>query len=117
MENGKFKVSIPVNSSLNGKEITVYYMNSENKLEEYETVVENNIATFETNHFSTYILAEKANASNETNTSESTNTNVENENTTNPPTSDNILVYYIALIVSAMLLTVACVNNRSLNNK
>lgn len=116
LENGKFRVSIPVNSSLNGKEVTVYYMNSENKLEEYATVVENNIATFETNHFSTYILAEKANALNETNAS-GENTNAESENTINPPTGDNILVYYIALIVSVVLLTVAIIRNRRLNNK
>lgn len=59
LENGKFLVSIPVDEKLNGKTITTYYLNSDKKVEEYKTVVNNNIASFETDHFSTYILAEK----------------------------------------------------------
>lgn len=59
LNNGKFLVSIPVNEELNGKTITTYYLNSNDEVEEYETTVKDNIASFETNHFSTYILAEK----------------------------------------------------------
>lgn len=59
LDNGKFLVEIPVSSSLNGKNIVTYYLNSNNELEEYETVVKDGVASFETDHFSTYILAEK----------------------------------------------------------
>ena len=59
LENGKFSVSIPVGDELNGKMVTTYYINDNNEVEEYETIVENGYAMFETDHFSTYILAEK----------------------------------------------------------
>jgi len=59
LENGKFIVSIPVPEHLKGKEITVYYINSNDKLEEHIATVKDGIASFETNHFSTYVLAEK----------------------------------------------------------
>ena len=58
LENGKFLVSIPV-EELNGKTITTYYINKNNEIEEHKTVVKDKIASFETDHFSTYILAEK----------------------------------------------------------
>lgn len=116
LAKGKFKVSIPVSASLNGKEVTVYYMNSDNKLEEYATIVENNTATFETNHFSTYILAEKAITSNGVNTTNQ-NTNVEGDNETNPPTSDNVVLYYTLFIISIALLTLVRVSKKSLNKE
>ncbi len=83
LENGKFLVSIPVGDWLNGKEITAYYINSNNEKEEYATVVKDGIASFETDHFSTYILAEKT-----------------NNNLSNPNTSDNILIVVAILMVS-----------------
>lgn len=59
LNNGKFLVSIPVCKQLNGKNITTYYINSNNELEEHKTTIKDGFATFETDHFSTYILAEK----------------------------------------------------------
>jgi len=58
---GKFKVTIPVPESLkNIPDLTVYYIDDEGKKTDKEAKVdENGIATFETNHFSTYVLAEK----------------------------------------------------------
>lgn len=64
LSNGKFKVSIPVSDELNGKELTTYYINDNNELIEYKTTVENGYATFETDHFSIYILVEKQNNTN-----------------------------------------------------
>lgn len=60
LENGMFLVSIPVSTSLSGKTITVYYLNSQNELEVHDEIIVNDegIACFETNHFSTYVLTE-----------------------------------------------------------
>lgn len=59
LNNGKFLVSIPISEQLNGKSITTYYINSNNELEEHKTTIRDGLATFETDHFSTYILAER----------------------------------------------------------
>lgn len=59
LENGKFIVSIPVPEILKDKEITVYYINSKGEKEEHIATVKDGIASFETDHFSTYVLAEK----------------------------------------------------------
>ena len=44
--------------NLKGKEITVYYINSKGEKEEHIATVKDGYATFETDHFSTYVLAE-----------------------------------------------------------
>lgn len=59
LENGKFIVSIPVPEILKDKEIIVYYINSNGEKEEHVATVKDGIASFETDHFSTYVLAEK----------------------------------------------------------
>lgn len=59
LENGKFIVSIPVPEILKDKEITVYYINSKGEKKEHIATVKDGIASFETDHFSTYVLAEK----------------------------------------------------------
>lgn len=59
LKNGKFVVSIPVPEILKDKEITVYYINSKGEKEEHVASVKDGIASFETDHFSTYILTEK----------------------------------------------------------
>ena len=57
--NGSFKVSIPIDQKLNGKNLVVYYVDSNNKVTEHAVTINNNYATFETDHFSVYTLAEK----------------------------------------------------------
>lgn len=59
LENGKFLVSIPVPEKLNNKTLTVFYINELQEKEEHEVTVKDGYASFETNHFSTYILTEK----------------------------------------------------------
>lgn len=59
LENGKFTVSVPVPKILKDKEIIVYYVDSEGNKTEYVATVKDNLASFETDHFSTYVLAEK----------------------------------------------------------
>lgn len=85
LENGKFLVKIPVPTELNGKDLIVYYIASDGTKEEHEVTIEDGYAIFETNHFSTYILAE--------------NTTTE-ETIENPQTSDNVLLYVTLGIIS-----------------
>ena len=59
LENSKFIVNIPVPEILKDKEITVYYINSKGEKEEHVATIKDGIASFETDHFSTYVLAEK----------------------------------------------------------
>jgi len=60
IEGGMFRVSVPVPENLKDiKNITVYYINSKGEKEEHIATVTDGVATFETDHFSTYVLAEK----------------------------------------------------------
>lgn len=94
LENGKFLVKIPIPKELNGKELIVYYINESGNKEEHNIIIENGYAVFETNHFSTYTLAEHA------------NNNVQNAEITklkNPQTGDNIIIYFVISIISLFI--------------
>lgn len=56
-----FKVTVPLtNEKLKNKKLVAYYLDDEgNVISEHPVVVENGMATFETTHFSTYVIAEK----------------------------------------------------------
>lgn len=84
LENGKFLVKIPIPSELNNKELIVYYITANGTIEEHPVTIKDGYATFETNHFSTYTLAEIPN-----------NTPTIN----NPNTQDNILTYITTSII------------------
>lgn len=60
LDDGKFLVSIPVPEKLNGKEIVAYYITTTGEKQEHTVTVKSGFASFETDHFSTYILAEKS---------------------------------------------------------
>lgn len=68
--------------------LAIYYENSAGKLEEYEVVVNNGMATFKTNHFSVYTLSEKLEVK---------------EN--NPKTGDQIMTWLSLGIISLIGLT------------
>lgn len=58
LENGVFQVTIPLGSEYIGKNLSAYYI-TDTKIEEHKiSLDENGNATFETDHFSTYIIAE-----------------------------------------------------------
>jgi len=57
LDNGKFRVRIPLKDEYKSKNLKVYYVNDEGKKEVYEVIVDGNYAVFETSHFSTYALA------------------------------------------------------------
>ena len=59
LENGKFKVRIPIPQKYEGKTLTVYYVDDNNETTEYQVLVKDGYAEFETDHFSVYTLTEK----------------------------------------------------------
>lgn len=89
LENGKFIVSIPVPEILKDKQITVYYINSNGEKEEHLATLKDGIASFETNHFSTYVLAEKTLEEDDENLEDKEEI-LEDEKEENPKTFDNI---------------------------
>ncbi|MBR0134255.1 hypothetical protein IJM16_03235 [Candidatus Saccharibacteria bacterium] len=56
LPNGKFLVRVPVDSKYEGKELAVYYIDVNGKVEQFEVTVNDGYAEFVTNHFSEYIL-------------------------------------------------------------
>lgn len=57
--NGKVKISIPVPSDIDTSKLVIYRISENGEKTEYEVTVEDGYATFETDHFSTYVIAEK----------------------------------------------------------
>jgi len=93
LEDGKFIVNIPVPESLKNiksEDLTVYYVNEKGERKEHTaTVNKDGIASFETDHFSTYVLAERVDGVN------------------NPNTSDNVLIAVATLMLSMVGVFVA----------
>ena len=103
LENGIFEVTMPVPTDLEGKNLAIYYVTEDGKVEEHEVTIKDGYATFQTNHFSIYTLAEKTNS------------------IVNPKTGDNISLYIILSISSLIMLTVCSIclsykNKRVKNN-
>lgn len=57
--NGKVKISIPIPSDYNKDRLEVYRIADNGEKIRYEITIDGDYATFETDHFSTYVLAEK----------------------------------------------------------
>lgn len=102
LENGQFLVNMPISDDLTNKDLFVYYVNEDGTVDTYEVTVENGYATFETNHFSTYILASSLR---------------EAETEPNPNTLDNIGAYFAIGIVSLIGLGISMlyINKKSFN--
>lgn len=93
LENGYFEVTVALGKDYVGKDLIAYYIDKENnKVDKHDvTLDEAGNATFKTNHFSTYIIAEKKN--------ENTSVGVDT-----PATGDNILIHVGMLLGSLTLL-------------
>lgn len=88
LDDGNFEVKIPIKDEFKGKDLVVYYVTEDGKVEEHNVVVNDNYAVFKTNHFSIYSLAEKSITKEEV----------------NPKTLDNIILYFVLGIVSLVCL-------------
>ena len=64
LENGKFKVYVPITKDMVNRDLKAYYITDDNKIEEYAVNIIDGYAVFETNHFSTYTIGGKINSSN-----------------------------------------------------
>lgn len=58
LDNGTFKVSLPIPEELEGKDLAVYYVDDDGNATPYDVEPVEGYAVFETNHFSTYTLVE-----------------------------------------------------------
>lgn len=59
LKNGKFQVELPISSELDGKALSVYYVDEEGNVQVHMVTIENGFAIFTTDHFSAYTLAEE----------------------------------------------------------
>lgn len=85
LENGKFEVKLPVPEKFQNKTLAVYYVDADNKVTEHQVTVKDGFASFVTDHFSIYTLAEKATTTAEETKQEDTkNTETETETKTEP---------------------------------
>lgn len=109
INNDKFFVELPISSELNGKQLIVYYVTKENKIEEHEVTIKDGYATFETDHFSIYTLAEK-NSTNESNDSILNN----NDNIKVPQTSDGITKWFVIELISVALLSIIIIFRKTI---
>ena len=108
--NGKVKISIPIPEDYNKANLVVYRIDENGTKTEYTVKVLDNYAVFETDHFSTYVLAEKANIEDNTQTEEpqdeqtqdTTNEHIKDET---PKTGSND----ISTIVCSMLSVLSAV--------
>ena len=102
LENGKFQVKIPVPTELEGKELIVYYIATDDTKEEHQVTIKDGYAIFETNHFSTYTLAEKVPV-------------LEEETPISPKTNDQIHIYVITLIFSILCAILLILSYKKIN--
>jgi LPXTG-motif cell wall-anchored protein len=88
--NGKIKITIPIPEGYNKDNLAIYYVSDDGKVTEMTSTVDGSNISFETDHFSYYVLAEKA----ATATGVSTNT---------PKTGDmtNVLPLAMLMLISA----------------
>ena len=110
--NGKVTVKLPIPEGFDRSMLALYHISGENKLSVEFSIV-GNYVVFETESFSTYILANLS-AGNQTTTPENQTTTSENQNNNNqdskaPQTGDNsnITIFIILLFLSAGSLVLA----------
>lgn len=84
--NGKVKISIPIPTEFDTSKIAVYRITNNGEKIKYDVTVIDGMATFETDHFSTYVLAEEGEQATEVKQGEK-------DNTPKTGTETNILLY------------------------
>lgn len=106
--NGKVKISIPIPTGFDTAKLVVYRISEDGTKTKYDVNIAGEYATFETDHFSTYVLAENNVITNTDNTKNTTDTepNIENTKTNKGEKDDtpktgniNIIVYVLVLAI------------------
>ena len=109
--NGKVKVSIPVPTGYDTSKIVVYRVAEDGTKTKYDTTIKDGYITFETDHFSNYVVAEEK-STETTTTNKETSTTSDTTNTTKreldntPKTGEETNV---ATIISSVLSLVSMV--------
>lgn len=98
--NGKVKISIPVPTEFDKSKLVVYRVEDNGDKTEYAVTVNGDVATFETDHFSTYVLAEKE----VTQSTENTNNKTDRKKDDTPKTGTTAGIYFMipVAIISAL---------------
>ena len=89
--NGKVKISIPVPDDFDKSNLVVYRVEEDGTKIEYAVTIDGDVATFETDHFSTYVLAEKETTQN----TENTSNNTDRKKDDTPKTGTTASIYFI----------------------
>ena len=111
--NGKVKISIPVPSDVDTSKLVIYRITDNGEKIEYTATIETidgiKYATFETDHFSTYVLAEKTATSESNKDNEQKETTAKEDNTKAPGSLPkagvgiSLTIVIIAVIVISVL--------------
>lgn len=98
--NGKVKISIPVPTEFDKSKLVVYRIADNGDKTEYAVTVNGDVATFETDHFSTYVLAEKETTQN----TENTNNTTDRKKDDTPKTGTIASIYFMipVAVISAL---------------
>lgn len=104
--NGKVKISIPIPTDYDKTKLAVYRIADDGTKTKYDIKVTDNLATFETDHFSTYILAENNVTTDNTNNQETPNTPNTNNKTDkekdNTPKTGKLDIINYVLVITAL---------------
>lgn len=96
LENGVFKVYVPLNDELRKLDLTAYYVKDNGEIEKHDVKIEGDYLVFETDHFSTYVIG--------------------GNKLENPATLDNISTWIITTSVSLLGLAGVVLYKRKFNN-
>ena len=98
--NGKVKISIPIPENFDTSRLIAYRVDADNSKVEYQVTVANGYATFETDHFSIYVLGEREKVSGEN--QDTTDENVLGTNDTKLPKTgeeNNVFAKWLSIVV------------------
>ena len=96
LENGVFKVYVPLNDELRKLDLTAYYVKDNGEIEKHDVKIEGSYLVFETDHFSTYVIG--------------------GNKLENPATLDNVSTWIITTSVSLLVFAGAVLYKRKFNN-
>lgn len=109
VDDGEFKVKIPIPERFIGKNLVVYYISDDGKVEEYNVVSTNGFAEFTTNHFSIYTLAEKKSTEE---VPDNTPTNTPGEKDETPKTGVVDMIEYVLAVTVISALGIVVLNKK-----
>lgn len=123
LENGEFKVRIPIGAEYDGKDLIVYYVDENKEVHPYTVFKDGDYAVFATDHFSVYTLAvvetaDDSNDEDDSNSGDNSGNDDSSDSTggaTTPDTGDNVNVgmIYMMLMMSAVVICFVRAKRRS----